>query len=253
MLHYKNDLIKVIKEFRLPYNIDVLARIRRDCFHQNFSDPNSLHHPQVLVRFKMSMGKRTEFFALLLFHFVISKGIWFNVVLIRVFSPSLFPGSIGNRSRSRGHLFATNDRNDALRAVDATWRDRISNSIANNKHFHFADGQPEPNGELRTNCACTSSTCRQLHLRCWIGRATNLIDTNHTAKWHTNHNDDNGGQRMPRTCFECWHFTTWHQHFLRGKCEFRFFFGFYFTMSERHPKLQCRILFWSEFTHAKII
>lgn len=63
MLHYKNDLVKVLKELRLPYNIDVLARIRRDCFQQNFSDPNSLHHTQVHVRFTMSMENSSEFSA----------------------------------------------------------------------------------------------------------------------------------------------------------------------------------------------
>lgn len=49
LLHYKGDLVKVIKEQRLPYNIDVLAKIRRDCFIQNFSDPNSLQNKQVQV------------------------------------------------------------------------------------------------------------------------------------------------------------------------------------------------------------
>lgn len=50
LLHYKSDLMKVIKEQRLPYNIDVLAKIRRDCFIQNFNDPNSLQNSQVQVR-----------------------------------------------------------------------------------------------------------------------------------------------------------------------------------------------------------
>lgn len=49
MLHYKNDLVKVINELRLPHTIEILARIRRDCFHQNFSDPNSLQHTKVHV------------------------------------------------------------------------------------------------------------------------------------------------------------------------------------------------------------
>lgn len=49
LVHYKSDLAKVIKELRLPYNIDVLARIRRDCFQQNFRDPNSLQNHQVHV------------------------------------------------------------------------------------------------------------------------------------------------------------------------------------------------------------
>lgn len=50
LLHYKTDLTKVIKEQRLPYNIDVLARIRHDCYQQNFNDPNSLQNSQVIVR-----------------------------------------------------------------------------------------------------------------------------------------------------------------------------------------------------------
>lgn len=50
LLHYKTDLLKVIKEQRLPYNIDVLAKIRRDCYLQNFNDPNSLQNSQVHVR-----------------------------------------------------------------------------------------------------------------------------------------------------------------------------------------------------------
>lgn len=47
--HYKSDLVKVIKELRLPYNIEVLTQIRRDCYHQRFNDPNSLQNNQVLV------------------------------------------------------------------------------------------------------------------------------------------------------------------------------------------------------------
>lgn len=49
LLHYKNELMKVIKELRLPYNIEVLAQIRRDCYQHNFSDPNTLQNGQVLV------------------------------------------------------------------------------------------------------------------------------------------------------------------------------------------------------------
>lgn len=47
--HYKSDLVKVIKELRLPYNIEVLTQIRRDCYHQHFNDPNSLQNNQVHV------------------------------------------------------------------------------------------------------------------------------------------------------------------------------------------------------------
>lgn len=49
LLHYKTDLTKVMKELRLPYNIEVLTRIRHDCYQQNFSDPNSLQNSQVHV------------------------------------------------------------------------------------------------------------------------------------------------------------------------------------------------------------
>lgn len=49
LLHYKSELVKVMKELRLPYNIEVLAQIRRDCYHQHFNDPNSLHNNQVHV------------------------------------------------------------------------------------------------------------------------------------------------------------------------------------------------------------
>lgn len=70
MLHYKNDLVKVINELRLPYNIDVLARIRRDCFHQNFSDPNSLQHTQVHVSSKSF--RQIFFFTFFTFSFFIS-------------------------------------------------------------------------------------------------------------------------------------------------------------------------------------
>lgn len=69
MLHYKSDLVKVIKELRLPYNIDLLARIRRDCFHQNFSDPNSLQHQQVHVRWAVFFDK---------FFRISSFSLWFQ-------------------------------------------------------------------------------------------------------------------------------------------------------------------------------
>lgn len=38
-----------MNDLNLPYNIDALTKIRHDCFHQNFNDPNSLHSSQVHV------------------------------------------------------------------------------------------------------------------------------------------------------------------------------------------------------------
>lgn len=49
LLHYKTDLLKVVKELRMPYNIEVLTQIRHDCYQHNFSNPNSLQNTQVLV------------------------------------------------------------------------------------------------------------------------------------------------------------------------------------------------------------
>lgn len=40
--HYKQELSKVVKELRMPYTIEVLAQIRRDCFLRHFSTPNAL-------------------------------------------------------------------------------------------------------------------------------------------------------------------------------------------------------------------
>lgn len=47
--HYKTDLMQVIKDQHLPFNIEVLTKIRHDCYQEHFSNPNSLQNNQVHV------------------------------------------------------------------------------------------------------------------------------------------------------------------------------------------------------------
>lgn len=38
---YRNDLLRVIKEMRLPHSIEVLTKIRRECYRQCHAQPRN--------------------------------------------------------------------------------------------------------------------------------------------------------------------------------------------------------------------
>lgn len=38
-LFYRNDLLRIIKEMRLPYSIEVLTTIRQECYRQCHAQP----------------------------------------------------------------------------------------------------------------------------------------------------------------------------------------------------------------------